>query len=49
MIQKDSVEEDTAELVFTTHPAPEAGLQRAKQRIAGLDQVKRIGAFYRVF
>jgi homoserine dehydrogenase len=48
MIQKDSIEEGTAELVFTTHPAPEAGLQRARTRIAGLDQIKRVAAFYRV-
>ncbi|HVD01718.1 MAG TPA: homoserine dehydrogenase [Candidatus Dormibacteraeota bacterium] len=48
MIQKDSVEEGTAELVFTTHPALEAGLQAARARIAGLDQVKTVGAFYRV-
>ena len=49
MIQKDSVEEGTAELVFTTHHAPEAGLQRARARIAGLEQIKKVAAFYRVF
>jgi homoserine dehydrogenase len=48
MIQKDSIEEGTAELVFTTHPALEAGLQRARARIAGLEQIKKVGAFYRV-
>lgn len=48
MIQKDSVEEDTAELVFTTHPALDSGLTRARERIAQLAQVKRVCAFLRV-
>ena len=48
MIQKDSVEAGTAELVFTTHPALDAGLQRARARIAHLDQVKQVCAFLRV-
>ena len=48
MIQKDSVEEGTAELVFTTHPALEGGLQKARARIADLDQIKKVAAFYRV-
>jgi homoserine dehydrogenase len=48
MIQKDSIEEGTAELVFTTHPASDAGLQKARGRIADLDQVKRVCAFLRV-
>ena len=48
MIQKDSVEEGTAELVFTTHPALDAGLQRARARIAELGQVKQVCAFLRV-
>ncbi len=48
MIQKDSVEEGTAELVFTTHPALDAGLQRARSRIAQLEQVKQVCAFLRV-
>jgi homoserine dehydrogenase len=48
MIQKDSIEEGTAELVFTTHPARDAGLQVARRRIADLDQVKRVCAFLRV-
>ena len=48
MIQKDSIEEGTAELVFTTHPALDAGLQRARARIAQLDQVKQVCAFLRV-
>ena len=49
MIQKDSIEEGTAELVFTTPPALDAGLQRARARIAELDQIKRVCAFLRVF
>jgi homoserine dehydrogenase len=48
MIQKDSIEEGTAELVFTTHPALDAGLQKARERIADLPQVKRVCAFLRV-
>ncbi len=48
MIQKDSIEEGTAELVFTTHPALDAGLQRARARIAQLEQVKQVCAFLRV-
>ncbi|HEX4622027.1 MAG TPA: ACT domain-containing protein, partial [Myxococcaceae bacterium] len=48
MIQKDSLEEATAELVFTTHPATDAGLQKARARIADLPQVKRVCAFLRV-
>jgi homoserine dehydrogenase len=48
MIQKDSIEEGTAELVFTTHPALDAGLQKARERIAELPQVKRVCAFLRV-
>jgi len=48
MIQKDSIDEGTAELVFTTHPAFDAGLERARERIAQLPQVKRVCAFLRV-
>lgn len=48
MIQKDSIEEGTAELVFTTHPARDAGLSQARERIARLPQVKQVGAFLRV-
>jgi len=48
MIQKDSIEEGTAELVFTTHPAFDAGLQKARGRIAELEQIKRVCAFLRV-
>jgi homoserine dehydrogenase len=47
MIQKDSIEEGTAELVFTTHPAFDAGLQKARERIAELEQIKRVCAFLR--
>ncbi len=48
MIQKDSIEEGTAELVFTTHPARDAGLQQARELIGHLEQVKRVCAFLRV-
>ncbi|MDQ6692690.1 MAG: homoserine dehydrogenase [Candidatus Dormibacteraeota bacterium] len=48
MIQKDSVEPGTAELVFTTHPARDAGLQRARSLIGELEQIKRVCAFLRV-
>jgi homoserine dehydrogenase len=48
MIQKDSLEDATAELVFTTHPAREAGLQAARRRIAELPQVRQVAAFFRV-
>lgn len=48
MIQKDSLEPGTAELVFTTHPARERGLGAARRRIAELEQIKQIGAFFRV-
>ena len=47
MIQKDSIEEGTAELVFTTHPAFDAGLQKARGRIGELEQIKRVCAFLR--
>jgi len=48
MIQKDSIEEGTAELVFTTHPARDAALARARERIAELEPIRRVGAFFRV-
>lgn len=48
MIQKDSLEEGTAELVFTTHPGRDDGLQRARALIGELEQVKRVCAFLRV-
>jgi len=50
LIQKDAwVEEQTAELVVTTHPAPDASLQRARERIAKLGPVHAVSAFLRVF
>src|SRR6266700_2948478 len=50
LIQKDAwVEEQTAELVVTTHPAPDASLQRARERIAKLGPVHAVSSFLRVF
>jgi homoserine dehydrogenase len=50
LIQKDAwVEEQTAELVVTTHPAPDASLQRARDRIAELSPVHAVSSFLRVF
>jgi homoserine dehydrogenase len=50
LIQKDAwVEEQTAELVITTHPAPDASLQRARQRITELSPVHAVSSFLRVF
>ena len=50
LIQKDAwVEEQTAELVVTTHPAPDASLQRARDRITKLGPVHAVSAFLRVF
>ncbi|HSS95111.1 MAG TPA: homoserine dehydrogenase [Candidatus Dormibacteraeota bacterium] len=50
LIQKDAwVEEQTAELVITTHPAPDAGLQRVRDRIATLSPVHAVSSFLRVF
>ena len=50
LIQKDAwVEEQTAELVVTTHPAPDASLQRARDRIAMLSPVHAVSSFLRVF
>ena len=50
LIQKDAwVEEQTAELVVTTHPAPDASLQRARDRIATLSPVHAVSSFLRVF
>jgi homoserine dehydrogenase len=49
-IQKDAwVEEKTAELVITTHPTADARLQRARERIAGLEPVRAVSSFLRVF
>jgi homoserine dehydrogenase len=50
LIQKDAwVEEQTAELVVTTHPAPDASLQKARQRITELAPVRAVSSFLRVF
>jgi len=50
LIQKDAwVDEQTAELVVTTHPAPDASLQRARERIADLSPVHAVSSFLRVF
>ena len=50
LIQKDAwVEEQTAELVVTTHPAPDASLQKARNRIAELSPVHAVSSFLRVF
>jgi homoserine dehydrogenase len=50
LIQKNAwVEEQTAELVVTTHPAPDASLQRARERITELSPVHAVSSFLRVF
>jgi homoserine dehydrogenase len=50
MIQKDAwVEAATAELVITTHPAPDGALDRARARIAALEPVRSLAAFLRVY
>lgn len=49
-IQKDAwVEEQTAELVVTTHPSRDASLQRARERIAGLEAIHTVSSFLRVY
>ncbi|HET7467975.1 MAG TPA: homoserine dehydrogenase [Candidatus Dormibacteraeota bacterium] len=49
-IQKDAwVEEKTAELVITTHPTADTRLQKARERIAGLQPVRSVSAFLRVY
>ena len=49
-IQKDAwVEEKTAELVITTHPTEDTRLQKARERIAGLESVRAVSSFLRVF
>src|ERR1700716_1463741 len=50
LIQKDAwVDEQTAELVVTTHPAPDASLQKARDRITELAPVHAVSSFLRVF
>ena len=49
-IQKDAWSHDqTVELVVTTHPAPDASLQRARERMATLKPVRAVSSFLRVF
>ena len=49
-IQKDAwVEEQTAELVVTTHPSPDESLRRARERIAGLEAIHEVSSFLRVY
>jgi homoserine dehydrogenase len=49
-IQKDAWSQDqTAELVVTTHPSLEASLQRARERMARLEPVRAVSSFLRVF
>ena len=49
-IQKDAWSHDqTAELVVTTHPSPDAGLQRAREKMAALEPVRAVSSFLRVF
>jgi homoserine dehydrogenase len=49
-IQKDAWSQDqTAELVVTTHPSLDASLQRARERMAKLEPVHSVSSFLRVF
>src|SRR6266705_3330038 len=49
-IQKDAwVEDQTAELVVTTHPSLDASLQKARERMARLKPVHAVSSFLRVF
>lgn len=49
-IQKDAWSQDqTAEMVVTTHPSPDASLQRARTRMEALEPVKAVSSFLRVF
>jgi homoserine dehydrogenase len=50
VIQKDAwLQDQTAELVITTHPAQDGSLQRTRERIAQLEPVRAVSAFLRVF
>lgn len=50
MIQKDNwVDEATAELVVTTHPAANGALERSRARITDLEPVRSVPAFFRIF
>lgn len=46
-IQQDVAGEDSAEFVVTTHPAPDAALQRTRRRAAALPQVREVSSFLR--
>jgi homoserine dehydrogenase len=49
-IQKDAWSQDqTVELVVTTHPSLDASLQRARVRMAALEPVHAVSSFLRVF
>ena len=49
-IQKDAFSHDqTAELVVTTHPALDASLQAARERMAQLEAIRAVSSFLRVF
>jgi homoserine dehydrogenase len=49
-IQKDAWSHDqTVELVVTTHPALDASLQKARERMAALPAVHAVSSFIRVF
>jgi homoserine dehydrogenase len=48
-IQKEAFEgEASAEFVVTTHPAPDAALERTRRRIAELDVVHAVSTFLRI-
>jgi homoserine dehydrogenase len=50
VIQKDAwVEQQTAELVITTHPSRDASLERTRERVAELDAVHAVSSFLRVY
>src|SRR5690349_6402077 len=50
VIQKDAwVEQQTAELVITTHPARDDRLQRTRERVAELKTVHAVSSFLRVY
>jgi homoserine dehydrogenase len=49
-IQKDAFSHDqTAELVVTTHPALDASLRKARERMAQLEAIRSVSSFLRVF
>jgi homoserine dehydrogenase len=50
VIQKDAwVDQQTAELVITTHPSSDANLQRTRERVAELATVHAVSSFLRVY